>query len=171
MPFAYFARLSRTQRAVYLQSDAIPALRLPRVEELQPLLPRLQEALQQDDRKTVEQLSRALAQGIAEQLSVEPVDVAVLAVRPALRYGELHGLYTRDDGRRPRIRVWMRTLRHHRVVAYRTFVRTLLHEIGHHLDYTYLKLADSFHTEGFFKRESSLWHALAGTTPASQRRV
>ena len=33
-------------------------------------------------------------------------------------------------------------------------------EAGHHLDYTYLKLADSFHTEGFFKRESSLFYQL-----------
>jgi hypothetical protein len=30
----------------------------------------------------------------------------------------------------------------------------------HHLDYDHLKLADSFHTEGFFKRESSLFYQL-----------
>jgi hypothetical protein len=54
----------------------------------------------------------------------------------------------------------MRTARHRRVVAFRTFLRTLLHEAGHHLDYTYLKLAHSFHTEGFFKRESSLFYQL-----------
>lgn len=160
MPFAYFSRLSRKDRAVYLRSDAVVALPLPRPESLQPLLPLTQEALRADDRLGVERLARALARGITEQLGVEAVDVAVLAVRPALRYGELHGLYTRDDGRSPRIRVWMRTLRQKRVVAYRTFVRTLLHEIGHHLDYTHLKLPDSFHTEGFFKRESSLWHQL-----------
>ena len=62
----------------------------------------------------------------------------------------------------------MRTVRHRRVVAFRTFLRTLLHEIGHHLDYEHLRLADSFHTEGFFKRESSLFYQLVprdeGTT-------
>jgi hypothetical protein len=42
------------------------------------------------------------------------------------------------------------------VVAFRTFLRTLLHEVCHHLDYTYLRLPDSFHTQGFFQRESSL---------------
>jgi hypothetical protein len=42
------------------------------------------------------------------------------------------------------------------VVAYKTFLRTLLHEMGHHLDYQRLGLGDSFHTDGFFKRESSL---------------
>jgi hypothetical protein len=50
-------------------------------------------------------------------------------------------------------------------VAFRTFLRTLLHEIGHHLDYEYLKLADSFHTEGFFRRESSLFTQLVPATP------
>jgi hypothetical protein len=45
-------------------------------------------------------------------------------------------------------------------VAFRTFLRTLLHEIVHHLDYELLKLADSFHTEGFFRRESSLFRQI-----------
>ena len=63
----------------------------------------------------------------------------------------------------------MRTARHRRVVAFRTFLRTLLHEAGHHLDYTYLKLADSFHTEGFFKRESSLFYQLVPSALAPGR--
>jgi hypothetical protein len=54
----------------------------------------------------------------------------------------------------------MRTARHKRAVAFRTFLRTLLHEVGHHLDYELLSLPDSFHTEGFFKRESSLFRQL-----------
>jgi hypothetical protein len=54
----------------------------------------------------------------------------------------------------------MRTARQRRVVAFRTYLRTLLHELGHHLDYRYLKLADSFHTQGFYQRESSLFHQL-----------
>ena len=45
-------------------------------------------------------------------------------------------------------------------VAFRTFLRTLLHEVGHHLDYTLLRLGDSFHTQGFYARESHLFHQL-----------
>ena len=101
----------------------------------------------------------------ADLLEVSPVEVKVLAVRPSLRYGELHGLYTHDPKHPPRIQVWMRTAHHRRVVAFRTFLRTLLHEVGHHLDYTHLKLADSFHTEGFFKRESSLFYQLVPKAP------
>ena len=56
--------------------------------------------------------------------------------------------------------LWMRTARQKRVVAFRTFLRTLLHEIGHHVDYTRLRLGDSFHTQGFYQRESHLFHQL-----------
>ena len=54
----------------------------------------------------------------------------------------------------------MRTAKQKRVVAFRTYLRTLLHEVGHHVDYTGLRLPDSFHTEGFYKRESSLFAQL-----------
>jgi hypothetical protein len=54
----------------------------------------------------------------------------------------------------------MRTAQRHDVVKPKTFVRTLMHEIGHYLDYAHLRLEDSYHTRGFFQRESSLVRAL-----------
>lgn len=93
-------------------------------------------------------------------LRVRPARIEVLAARPRSDWGELHGLYTPDPARPPRIQLWMRTAQHKRVVAFRTFLRTLLHELGHHLDYEHLRLAESFHTEGFFRRESSLFKQL-----------
>lgn len=60
----------------------------------------------------------------------------------------------------------MRTARQRRVVAFRTYLRTLLHELCHHLDYQHLRLADSFHTQGFYQRESSLFHQLVPEPPA-----
>ncbi len=166
MKFGYYASLSRRDKAIYDASDRIGSLALPGAEALHPIVEVLREALQQDesvraaDRLVIEAAAGRLVLGITKILEVEPVDVRVLAVRPALRAAELHGLYTREDGRRPRIRVWMRTLAHKRVVAFRTFTRTLLHEVCHHLDYTLLGLADSFHTQGFFNRESSLFKQL-----------
>jgi len=129
-------------------------------ERYQETLEILRLALERDDRALVEAAAARLVSGITTLLEVEAVDVRVLAVRPELRSAELHGLYTRDDQRRPRIRVWMRTLRYKRVVAFRTFLRTLLHELCHHLDYTLFGLADSFHTQGFFSRESALFKQL-----------
>jgi hypothetical protein len=169
VPFAYYARLSRRDKAIYDRSDAVKSVTLPRPDAVQPMVDVLRQGLARDDRRAVEAAAGAIARAITESLEVEAVDVGVLAVRPRLRAAELHGLYTREDGRRPRIRVWMRTVQYKRVVAFRTFLRTLLHEVGHHLDYTYLRLADSFHTEGFFKRESSLFYQLVPRETAGTR--
>jgi hypothetical protein len=58
----------------------------------------------------------------------------------------------------------MRTVAQKRVVAFRTFLRTLLHEVCHHLDYEHYELEETFHTEGFYARESSLMRDLLGET-------
>jgi hypothetical protein len=160
MPFPYYARLSARNQLIYRASDRVSAVRLLRPDLLHPLVAVLREALEREDRPAVEAAAAYLCRGITTMLEVPPPHVEVLAARPTARWGELHGLYTRDGRQRPRIQLWMRTARHRRVVKFRTFLRTLLHEAGHHLDYEHLKLQDSFHTEGFFRRESSLFHQL-----------
>src|SRR5215467_7844641 len=162
MPFAYFDRLTRRQQAIYLKSDAVSAMPLPHPERLRPLAAELGRALESGDRRLTESATQAMAAGLAGALGVPPVRVKVLAARPHAGWGELHGLYETAERRHqpPLITLWMRTARQKRVVAFRTFLRTLLHEIGHHVDYTLLRLADSFHTEGFYKRESSLFYQL-----------
>jgi hypothetical protein len=174
MPFAYYQRLSAHERAIYRRSDEVTSLALPRPGELLAPVEELRRALASELRREVEAAAQALALGLVRQLELPPVGVEVLAVRPSADWGELHGLYTREAGRAPRIQLWMRTAHHKRLVAFRTFLRTLLHEIGHHVDYERLGLADSFHTEGFFRRESSLFRQLvpeagdggAGGSPA-----
>jgi hypothetical protein len=163
MPFAYYQRLSPRNQEIYRQSELVARVPLARPDLLHPFVDLLRASLARDRRPEVQAVAGQLVHGVTEMLDVPPVSVQVLAVRPNLRHGELHGLYTSDSGRPPRIQVWMRTAHHRRVVAFRTFLRTLLHEVVHHLDYTYLKLADSFHTEGFFKRESSLFGQLMPT--------
>jgi len=43
-----------------------------------------------------------------------------------------------------------------------------MHELAHHLDVTLLALEDSFHTAGFFRRESSLVRQLLGRAPTKK---
>ena len=160
MPFAYYERLPPSSKAVYRQSDRIVEIRLSRPEILASLVEGLRLALASERRPAVELAADHLGRGLTGMLDVAPVRIRVLAVRPTSGWGELHGLYTPDAARPARIQLWMRTAKHRRVVRFRTFLRTLLHEVGHHLDYEYLRLADSFHTEGFFRRESSLFHQL-----------
>jgi hypothetical protein len=161
MVFSYYKKLSAAQKRIYEQSDAIITVPLPDAGELQLLIPLLSSALTREDREQVEALCRKLALGMADRLLVPPLRVKVLAVRPSASWGELHGLYEPAEGRASAvISLWMRTAKHRRVVAFKSLLRTLLHELCHHLDYELYKLPDSFHTEGFYKRESSLFHQL-----------
>jgi uncharacterized damage-inducible protein DinB len=162
MPFGYFARLSRRQQALYLRSDGITQLPLRRPEALRPLVSALGQTLEDGDRPATEEAAQRLVTGLTQTLGVGPVRVRVLAARPHARWGELHGLYSPPErrGERPLITLWMRTAKQRRVVAFRTFLRTALHEVGHHLDYTLLQLGESFHTQGFYQRESHLFHQL-----------
>lgn len=117
--------------------------------------------LKTEDRHQVEKISRDLLSGLTTAFGISPVRVSVLTVRPSRSWGELHGLYEpQAKGQLPTITVWMRTAKQRRVVAFRTYLRTLLHELCHHIDYQLLHLSDSLHTEGFYKRESSLLHQL-----------
>jgi hypothetical protein len=160
MPFSYYARLSRAQQAIYRKSDEIETIRLPRPEDLHPLVDDLVAALASENRADTQETTTRLILGLCKVLGLPAVRVEVLAARPHARWGELHGLYTAERGRTPKIQLWMRTAKQRRVVAFRTYLRTLLHEVGHHIDYALLRLRDSMHTEGFYKRESSLFHQL-----------
>lgn len=160
MPFSYYARLSRSQQAVYRRSDEIVEVRLPRPAALHPAVSGLTAALATEDRAQVQRATERLIRDLTDALGVPSVQVEVLAARPHAKWGELHGLYTVERGKPPKIQLWMRTAKQRRVVAFRTYLRTLLHEVGHHLDYALLRLRDSYHTEGFYKRESSLFHQL-----------
>ena len=160
MPFSYYARLSRAQQAIYRKSDEIEAIKLPSPEDLHPLVDDLTDALTSEDRGRTQEATTRLILGLCKILGLPAVRVEVLAARPHARWGELHGLYTAERGRTPKIQLWMRTAKQRRVVAFRTYLRTLLHEVGHHIDYTLLRLRDSMHTQGFYKRESSLFHQL-----------
>jgi hypothetical protein len=161
MPFAYYARLSPARQRIYRRSDAIGVLTPPPDIAAGPLVAVVRERLAADDRSGVQAACQALIDALVAGYRVPPIRVRVLAQRPADGGGELHGLYEPgDEGTRARITVWMRTKQRKDVVAFRTFLRTLVHELCHHLDYELYALEETFHTQGFYKRESSLAGAL-----------
>ncbi len=168
--FAYYNRLSKIRQAIYRKSDRVASIPLADVRPLQALSLSLQAALIEEDRHSTRAACHALAQGVTTRLSIPPVKVQVLATRPHDENSELHGLYNPAEGGSPAIiRVWMRTAKRRQVVAFKSFLRTLLHELCHHLDYEYLRLTESFHTGGFYQRESSLFHQLwRDATPLKQ---
>jgi hypothetical protein len=161
--FAYYNRLSAKDKATYRASDAIAEVPLTDVPALQVLVRGVDEALLTGKRVRVAKAVTALIGALVGQLGAPPVKVHVREVRPDLEDAELHGLYTFAVGDAPaRLEVWMRTRALGRVVKLRTFIRTVIHEVLHHLDVTLFEMDDSFHTEGFFRRESSMVRALFG---------
>ena len=161
MPFAYYRRLNRAQQRIYQRSDEVGGIRLPNHASCADMVDAIAGALETGDRMATENACQRLADAVTLNLKVAPVRVEVMAVRPSRNRGELHGLYTpKEGGRPPTIAVWMRTAQRHQVVAFRTFLRTLSHELCHHLDFELLGLRESFHTVEFYKRESSLVHQL-----------
>jgi hypothetical protein len=117
----------------------------------------LEAALQRADRRRVSALAQQIADGVCAAMRVPGLRVSVQGRRPSSRAGELHGLYTPGErDRRDTVKVWMITAKRGQVVAFRTFLRTLVHELCHHLDYTFLDLPDSLHSDGFYMRESAM---------------
>jgi len=161
MPFAYYDRLSPARQAIYRRSDEIGALDLPAEVAAAAPINAISAGLERGDRAAVQRAVQTLIDALVDGFAVPPVDVQVLAVRPSDIEGELHGLYEPDEELPiARISVWMRTAQKKQVVAFRSFVRTVVHEFLHHLDYEHFKLPETFHTEGFYRRESSLANAL-----------
>jgi hypothetical protein len=167
--FAYYDRLTADSKRTYRKSDAIERVEVPEVASLVPLAAAIEPALAAARRSAVERACQALADAITTRLEAPGVVLRVLERRPSNDWGELHGLYEPDEVTKgkARISLWMRTAAKEQVVKYRTFLRTLVHELCHHLDYEHFGLAETFHTQGFYTRESALTRQLLGESPTA----
>lgn len=158
---AFFYRLPARSQRCYLQSNAIDTFAgFAPDHTVMHRLAALVDALESGSPREVQNGAGSLMIALCHAFGISAIRVEVLGVRPHNSRGELHGLFRLT--RPPEIQLWMRTAQRHAVVKPRTFVRTLLHELCHYLDYSLLKLDDSYHTMGFFKRESFLVRALMG---------
>jgi hypothetical protein len=158
--FSYYQRLTPRQKRIYDESDGIAEIPLHRPEPHRERVEALERALSSGSARDTERAAQALMDGLTSAFAVPPLRVGVAERRPSWQTGELHGLYQADEEGRFRVSLWMRTAQRAQVVKFRTFLRTFLHELCHHLDYQRFRLADSFHTEGFYRRESSLLRQL-----------
>jgi len=161
VPFAYYEHLPNFEQRVYEFSDRRHALRIPEPARFHPTVEAIREALGEDDLAELQKQVQRLCDRVFEALGVRLVRVEVREVRPLSGVSELHGFYSRSPGDAPPVlQLWRRTAQKARPVAFRTFLRTLLHEACHHLDFELLGLPESFHTQGFFQRETSLFWQL-----------
>jgi hypothetical protein len=168
-------RLTRPQQRVYDRSNATSSIPLRVSARLRAAVAALPGLLKSGEVAAVQTAAQIVADEICLALRVPRLRVLVRGTRPSNARGELHGLYTPLAGGSAAVQVWMITAKRGNVVAFKTFVRTLLHEICHHLDYALLRLGDSMHTDGFYRRESSLFYqigaAQVGIAPDRQDRA
>jgi len=163
VPFSYYTKLSPARQRIYRKSDAIETLGIPPGLALGGAIAAIAEGLRREHRASAQSACQSLVDALVGGYRVPAVRVKVLLRRPADDGGELHGLYEpEEDGAQACITLWMRTAQRKQVVAFKTFLRTLIHEVCHHLDYELFALEETFHTEGFYKRESTLVSALLG---------
>jgi hypothetical protein len=165
---AYFYRLSARAQKIYLQSDAIARFELLPGADAVRLARSLMQALDSGASTIVQRGAQALIDELCRLAAMPLLRLEVRNVRPHNTRGELHGIfYPRGSAATPGaplIILWMRTAQRHDVVKPKTFMRTLMHEFSHYLDYALLRLGDSPHTSGFFKRESFLVRTLVAQT-------
>ena len=161
-------RLRPKQQRIYDKSNSIVTVPLRASDRLRKAVRLLPDILLSGERPKVQKLSQIIVDEICKGLKVATVTVTVQRTRPSNQQGELHGLYTATSKpNSAEIKVWMITAKRGQVVAFKTYLRTLLHEVCHHLDYACFSLKDSFHTEAFYKRESSLFYRIGGKLAAA----
>ena len=157
MPLPYYDNLSAAKKRIYRKSDAVESIPVESPDGIYPVTIKLKRSLEDNKRRDVAKHASDICRLVCEGLDTEALIVRIRSRRPSSSAEELQGLYERTEGETPVLTVWMKTAAKGQVVAFKSFIRTVLHELCHHLDYTYLNLDDSLHTEGFFRRESSLY--------------
>ncbi len=168
MRYAYYDKLNRRQQATYRESDRLESFAIPDSADMKASSAALRAALEAERPMPaeVERAAGRLSAEVTQALGAPPLKVKIGKRRPGDDRSELHGLYEpAEDDDPARITVWMYTAQRRQVVKFRTFLRTLAHEMCHHLDYELLGLDESFHTAGFFKRESFFYRYLLGEDP------
>lgn len=159
MTQAFYQRLSKTRQKIYTNSNQIKSLKLKDSIILKKSSDVIEQSLLLANVDAVEAACQLFVDQMCVQFNLVSARTHVLERRPYDRNSELHGLYEPVDRSctQGQIYIWMRTAKRQQVVAFKAFVRTLIHEFCHHLDYEYFRLPESFHTQGFYQRESSIY--------------
>src|SRR5215469_1904503 len=142
---AFFYRLPPHAQRCYLESDSITRYQFVPDAAAAKSVAGLTRVLAKGNPSDTEHAARAVAAEMCRLAGVPGLAVDVREVRPKNTRGELHGVFYPSDPRKrtlPRIVLWMRTAERR--------------ELVHYFDYSVLKLDNSFHTHGFFARESFL---------------
>jgi len=100
---------------------------------------------------------QTLSDMICKSLRINNLPIKLKGARPQSGRGTTHGSYTRNISKKTfYITLYGITPKTKKIVAIKTLIKTLIHEIMHHYDFEKLNLISSNHTTGFYKRISVL---------------
>jgi hypothetical protein len=148
----------------YRRSDAMKTLVLPPAGKLRQYARELEEALQREERRDIEEVCNAIADAVSVSFDVEAPTVRVLGARPLEEDGEwVDETFGDYNFKTACIRLWMRTAVLEKATSFGTLLSTLCHEICHHLDVVEMEMPHTYHTRGFYERAGLLYHHVRGT--------
>jgi len=108
-----------------------------------------------------------LANIICFDFGVSNVNIVYSGVQPHATNGKgglknkVLGIYKRTSiYQKYEINLFKYTAKQKKVVANKTTLKTLIHELNHHFDYELLGLKKSIHTKGFYMRISNMLYLL-----------
>ncbi len=156
---------SSSQTSDYNKSNTATIEPLPRssVKALHVAVKLLAEALNEGNEEAIKEFSN---EAIAElNLIYGLPDLRVYTGgkrRYTRRGGQYYGVYRSrgEDDVKHSVSVYSRTAKTQKYVAPKTFLRTLIHEWGHHYDKYKLRINNTYHTKGFYDRIKTVYMKL-----------
>ncbi|MHA2358289.1 MAG: hypothetical protein ACXABK_05930 [Candidatus Heimdallarchaeaceae archaeon] len=145
-------------------NSVIEPLTNSRMKVLQIAVKLLGEALKNGDEEAIKEITNETIAELNLIYNLPPLKVYTGGKRRMTRggQGQYYGVYRlKGEGEnRHSISVYSRTAKSQKIVAPKTFLRTLLHEWGHHYDKYKLNLKSTFHTKGFYDRVNTIYGQL-----------
>jgi len=156
---------SASQAKDYIKSLETTINSLPRgnAKVLQVAVKFLAEALNNGDEEAINNYANETLAELNRTYKLPHLHVYTGGKRRLTRRGgQYYGVYKTRGGENQRhsIAVYSRTAKTKKYVAPKTFLRTLIHEWGHHYDKHQLKLAHTYHTKGFYERLNAIYSKL-----------
>lgn len=145
------------------QNSSIEAISSKNVKVLHVAVKLLGEALVNGDEEAIKEYSNETIAQLNRIYDLPHLRVYTGGKRRLTRRGgQYYGVYKSrgEKEKRHSISVYSRTAKTQKYVAPKTFLRTLVHEWGHHYDKYKLKINHTYHTKGFYERIKTIYTEL-----------
>lgn len=141
----------------------IDSLTHEKLKSLHVAIRLLGEALKEGNEDAIQEISNETIAELNLIYNLPPLKVYTGGKRRMTRSGgQYYGEY-RTNGKKEKkhsTSVYSRTAKNQKYVAPKTFLRTLIHEWGHHYDKHKLGLKNTYHTKGFYERINTIYEQL-----------